>query len=718
MDFRIADTFTSSLTKLTIEEQKQVKTTVFDLQINPSNPGHQLHKLDRSKDPNFWSARVGRDIRLIIHRTGNSFLICYVDHHDNAYAWAHKRKIETHPTTGAAQIVQIRETVREIEVHTYVEKPVVVPDPATSSTNINNHFFGLFQAASPAPITAEPAPKIFKNLSAETFLTYGVPSDWVDVVLDATQDDILEIAECLPAEAAEAVKTLASGGTPTVPEQLSTSDPFEHPDALRRFRTLSNVDELQAALNAPWDQWAIFLHPSQQDYVVRDFNGPARIAGSAGTGKTVVAVHRAVNLAKRHEGSQVLLTTFSPALASQLKTKVKRLVASNPRLREQLEIIDLDALAKRLYESNFGKFTLASAGQIESILTSASNSVPDHTFTVRFLLSEWHEVVDAWQISEWEQYRDVKRLGRKTRMSESQRAILWQIFAIALSELNRSNLLTPSTIFSRLAKLESTRKSPLFDFCVVDEAQDVSVLQLRFLAAIGNGRPNALFFAGDQGQRIFQFPFSWLNLGVDIRGRSKCLTVNYRTSHQIRLQADRLLGTSISDVDGVEEDRRGTISVFNGQPPIVIRAASTAEEITSGTQFIQNVLSLGIEPQELCVIVRSEAEFDRAIQTITNAKASYRILSEEEDALPGLVCLSTMHLAKGHEYKAVLIMACDDEVIPLQSRIESASDETALNEVYATERQLLYVAATRARDLLYISSGPHASVFLDDFEGK
>ncbi|MCB1720027.1 MAG: UvrD-helicase domain-containing protein, partial [Candidatus Competibacteraceae bacterium] len=173
----------------------------------------------------------------------------------------------------------------------------------------------------------------------------------------------------------------------------------------------------------------------------------------------------------------------------------------------------------------------------------------------------------------WEDYRDVKRLGRKTRLSEAQRAALWAVFASVHARLAALGLVTHAAMFTKLANRLSEglveRKAPAFDHVVVDEAQDVGVAQLRFLAALAGGRPNGLFFAGDLGQRIFQTPFSWKSLGVDIRGRSRALHINYRTSHQIRMQADRLLGPEVSDVDGNTEDRRGTVSVFNGPAPMI-----------------------------------------------------------------------------------------------------------------------------------------------------
>ena len=178
-------------------------------------------------------------------------------------------------------------------------------------------------------------------------------------------------------------------------------------------------------------------------------------------------------------------------------------------------------------------------------------------------------MVDAWQLETWEDYRDVARLGRKTRLAEKQRAILWSIFSRVQAALAERGLLTEPGMFRRLERhLFSAGHAP-FEYCVIDEAQDVGVAELRLLSVLGGTRPNGLFFAGDLGQRIFQTPFSWLSLGVDVRGRSRTLHINYRTSHQIRRQADRLLPNESADVDGVTEQRRSTISVFNGPEPLL-----------------------------------------------------------------------------------------------------------------------------------------------------
>lgn len=689
MEFRIADTFTDSLSRLTSDEQRATKTTAFDLQVNPSGTGHGFHKLEKSKDKNFWSVKVNSDIRLIVHKTQSSFLLCYVDHHDKAYDWAERRKLETHPTTGAAQLVEIRETVTEIFIPVYV----------------------------PTEVTPTRKPLLFENTSDEELLSYGVPLEWIADVKKVDEDGLLLLADRLPAEAAEALIELATGGKPRIIQPaLPTTNPFDHPDALRRFRVMSNLDALKTALEYPWEKWTVFLHPEQQQWVDRSYNGPARVSGSAGTGKTIVALHRAVTLAKAHPDSRVLLTTYSDTLASALHTKLTRLIGNEPRLAERIDVYSINAIGLRLAKM-FGHQThIASVDVLKGFIRTASDQIGNHKFTQHFLITEWEQIVDAWQLNNWESYRDVSRLGRKTRLPEAQRKVLWSIFEVVRTHLSENSLTTYSSLFTELAKSISANKKPPFDFAVIDEAQDISISHMRFMAALGAGKPDALFFAGDLGQRIFQQPFSWKALGVDIRGRSRTLRINYRTSHQIRQQADKLLGPITGDIDGNTEDRTDTISVFNGPVPLICTHATKNVEIESISNWIVEHTTAGILPHEFGVFVRSEAQRIRAESAVAKAGLKFKVLDEHVETTSGFVSISTMHLAKGLEFRAVVVMACDDEVLPLQERIESIGDDTDLQEVYDTERHLLYVACTRARDFLIVSGVEPASEFLDDMK--
>ncbi len=686
MEFRISNSFTSSLAKLAGDEQRAVKTTAFDLQMNPENPGHRFHKLGRAQDKSFWSVRVNRDIRIIVHRSRSSLLLCYVDHHDDAYQWAEKRKLEANPKTGAAQLVEIRERVEEIRVPYYIH----VETPPSK-------------------------PLLFDRIADDELLGYGVPAEWLTDVRRANEDSILELADNLPSEASEALIEIAVGGTPQPPIAVPPkTDPFDHPDAQRRFRIMNDVDALARALDSPWEQWTIFLHPAQQALVKQDFGGPARVSGSAGTGKTIVALHRAVYLAAQHPESRVLLTTFTDSLANALREKLKHLIGSTPGLAERLEIYSMDAIALRLYKFSADRKKRLERPQLFRLVSKCADGVEGLHFSRAFVFAEWLQVVDAWQLNTWEAYRDVRRLGRRTRLTEAQRQLLWQMFEQVNSKLEQTNSVSMAGIYLALTEALADRKNSPFDFVIVDEAQDISVSQLRFLAALGGGQPNALFFAGDLGQRIFQQAFSWKSLGVDIRGRSKTLRVNYRTSHQIRMQADRLLGPGVADVDGNADDRRGTVSVFNGPVPAIRNFDSHEDEIACVSQWLSSLQEAGFKPYETGIIVRSENELARAEVAIKRAAIPCQRLDSDIQLAPGSAALCTMHLAKGLEFRAVAVMACDDEIIPSQERIEGVADSADLAEVYDTERHLLYVACTRARDRLLVTSGDMPSEFLED----
>jgi len=728
MEFLIADTFTDSLAKLTGDEQKAAKTTAFDLQLNPSSPGLQFHRLDKPKDPNFWSVRVNRDVRLIVHRTGTSLMLCYVSHHDEAYKWAERRRLETHPKTGAAQLVEVRERIEEITIPRYVEAG------------------------------APPKPQLFAGLPDDQLLQFGVPQEWLPDVKAANEDTLLTISDHLPKEAAEALLELATGAPPQVlalPDMRArasaalgqvgvaafpsrvfspvhsvgarlraagrlvsprSAEPSAllHPDAQRRFRAINSPEELQQALEYPWEKWIVFLHPAQKQIVERTYNGPARVAGSAGTGKTIVALHRTVHLARSNPDSRLLLTTFSEPLANALRSKLRQLISNEPKLGERIEVHAMNSIGQRLYELNISKLKLAPSNVVRDLLVEAAKGVPESKFSTRFLLTEWEQVVDAWQLDTWEAYRDVARLGRKTRLKEPQRALLWKIFESAKAGLKQRGLISYAAMFNQLASFFAKGVSKPFDFIVVDESQDIGIAQLRFLASVSDSRPNALFFAGDLGQRIFQQPFSWKALGVDIRGRSSTLRVNYRTSHQIRSHADRLLGPDVADVDGNVEERKGTVSMFNGPEPQIKIFDSNEEEETGVAGWAHSRLKEGLVLHEIAVFVRSSAQVDRAKAALDRSGIPYQVLDREVQVRSGKASIATMHLAKGLEFRAVVVMACDDEVIPLQSRIETVTDDSDLEDVYNTERQLLYVACTRARDYLLVTGVEPGSEFLED----
>ena len=602
MNFRIADTFTDSLARLTGEEQKAVKTTAFDLQINPANPGMSFHKLDMARDKNFWSVRVSGDIRLIVHRTADSLLLCYVDHHDKAYDWAERRKLETHPKTGAAQLVEIRETVQEIVVPRYTEAPKRV--------------------AAKKPL--------FAKLSEDDLLGYGVPGEWLNDVRRVTEDTLLALADHLPGEAAEALLELATGGKPRASQPVvAVASPLDHPDAQRRFRVMSNIEELERALEFPWDKWTVFLHPEQRQCVEREYGGPARVSGSAGTGKTIVALHRAVFLARSHPDARVLLTTFSDTLANALRTRLKRLVSHEPRLAERLDVHSINAIGSRLYKSHFGQANLATRDVILELIGEASKEVVSHKFSLQFLYTEWDRVVDAWQLDSWEAYRDVVRLGRRTRLPEQQRAVLWSISDRVRAGLAARNLITHAGMSHPVGPGSGQEQEPALRLHGRGRSPGHQHVALAILCCSRCESPRRALLC--RGPRPADLPAAVLLESVGCR-YPRAIPDPPRQLPDLATRSarrpTRLLGPQVSDVDGNTEERRDTVSVFNGPAPAIRILKSQKEEIKTVSAWLSIQLKAGVVPHEFGVFVRSTTELPRARAAVQEAGIPFKILDE------------------------------------------------------------------------------------------
>lgn len=679
MNFLLADTFTAAFGRLSGQDQKAVKASVFDLQMDPSGNGLQLHRIDNSKDPNFWSARVNRDVRLIIHKTGDSMLVAYVGHHDDAYAWAERRRIETHPRTGAVQIVEMRERVEG------------VAQPETSD------FVEPEVKAAPA--------RLFASLDDDALLSVGVPADWLADVRAATEEGFFTLAEYLPGEASEGLLEYAATGALPAPAP-ATADPFTHPDALRRIRPIADEDELEQALAFPWEKWGVFLHPSQRDLTDRSFNGPARVAGSAGTGKTIVAIHRAVRLARENPEARILLASFSQPLADAMAKKLLVLAPETGGIVPRITTASFRGIAEQMYQLEHGvRPRIASDMVLRERLSEAAKAAQLKGFSGRFLLSEWANVIDAWGIGTFDAYATVQRMGRKSRLGPNQREKLWPVFEAVRSSLSRDRYSTWAQVFTGLAEALANGPRKPFDHVILDEAQDLAPAELRFFAELAPTGPDALFLAGDMGQRIFQHPYSWSSLGVEVRGRSHTLKVCYRTSQQIRQAADHLLPPVLRDVDGVEDERRGIVSVFDGPAPQVKTFATADDEAVAVADAVSNWLADGVAAHEVGIFVRTP-------DLIARAKSAIKGITDA-----GEITTAPMHLAKGLEFRAVVVMASDQGVLPLDDRVADAADEAELDEIYETERRLLYVACTRAREHLLLTGVKPASEYLADFSG-
>jgi superfamily I DNA/RNA helicase len=562
----------------------------------------------------------------------------YVDHHDTAYRWAERRTVATHPVTGSAQIVEFEEVVRAEE-----QVPSRTPQR---------------DLASP----------IFAAESDDYLLSLGVPPVYLETVRGlSSDDDLLAVLDRLPEEAQEALFALAIGDRPAARPTARdlVADPFLHPDAQRRFWIAADEAALAEALERPWEEWLVFLHPAQRAAVERNFNGPARVSGSAGTGKSVVAMHRAAYLARLSTGGRLLLTTFSKTLASRLSDGMDKLLGPVSGARTRVEVVHLHGYAIAQLERRSLSFGLADPEAVERCMREARGDL-DRRFTEGFLLAEWEAVVDYWGIKRWEAYRDTVRVGRGSPLSPRQRRQLWDVFARVQEKLDRTGRATWGGLCDRLRLIIDDEGTRPFRHVVVDEAQDLGPRELRLIAALAAPGPRALFFAGDIGQRIYRWPFPWISAGVDVRGRAQRLRVNYRTSAEIRRFSDALLPAQLAEVDGEEENRQ-TISILRGPEPEIVGGETVDDEIAALARWLGDLRGRDIEPGQIAIFGRTRPVVrDRAEPALAQVGLTGRWLSPDSDLATDAVAIATMHAAKGLEFRAVALVGCDAQHMPFQ----------------------------------------------------
>jgi hypothetical protein len=678
VNFILAKTFTDSLAKLDTPLQAQVKAAVFDFQQSPKLPGFQFHRIDRAKDKHMWSARVNDDLRMVIHHTDDRMVFCYVAHHDDAYSWGERRRIEPNPVTGAAQFVEIKERVEEI-TKTIVRE--VVRDAA-----------------------------LFERHERDYLLALGVPLEWLDAVHTVDMAGLEKLEPHLPAEAFERLLQLACGEPVPRPVLAPAADPYAHPDARRRFVVLDDRAEFRRALEHPWEQWLVFLHPTQRAVVQRRFQGPARVTGSAGTGKSVVAIHRAADLAKEGPPGSVLLTTYSRTLAARLAQNLALLLPDDGA-KPRVQVTHLHKLAVNLWTKATGRpFNLFKGADLPGCLGDAlRRASPKVGLTVPFLRAEWESVVDPWGIRTWEGYRAAPRAGRATPMGLKQRMEVWKVFDALHTIQRERHQMSWSQVCYEAA--QGFGSKPPFRHVIADECQDFGPAEFTLLRSLAPLAADDLFLCGDAGQRIFRGKFTWGGLGIDVRGRSTRLKVNYRTTEQIRRFADALIPSTIDEGDG-EDGTRATVSVLSGPAPESRACASVAEEVAAVAAWVKALLGDGYAAREIAVFGRTEGVLkERAMKALEAAGVGVHALDDETPLSSTEASVGTMHRAKGLEFRAVAVVGCEEGVLPLPKALE-AVDDADRDAAVEQERQLLYVATTRARERLLITFSGRPSVFL------
>jgi len=666
----------SAMSELPAAEQSACVAFIPAFRENPSHPGFNLHPVEKARAKHLWSARVSRDLRFILFRESDAWVLLHVDRHDAAYRWAERREVGRHPVTGALQVLETIETVREVE--RLVER-------------------------------APAAPRLFAGRTDEYLLSLGVPPDYLPVLREiGSEDELFGLALHLPSDVGERIVALAAGDLVVPPPAVAATAPLrDAAGASAQFYVLSDHGGLAAALAAPLDRWLAFLHPSQHSLVALQPRGPVKVTGSAGTGKTVVALHRARHLAA--SGLRVLVTSFVTTLCDNLQRALARLC--DPSDLERVTVSPIHRLALRLVTSVEPGTSPADDRQVEDAIAAAAvRLAPD--VERRFLMGEWDAVIAPLGISTFAEYRAARRTGRGRPLSVSDRKQLWTVYEAALTELGERRQVPFRHLCRRAeALIDAGAVASPFDAVLVDEIQDLRPAELRLVRALAARAPGGLMLFGDPGQRIYAGGFSLAALGIDIRGRSYVLRVNYRTTAEIRRAADRLLGGDQDDLDGGREGRAAAQSLLRGPEPTLAGFASRDAEIADAVAWIRARLSDGLEAADIGCFARTNASVKALATALESARMCVRLLEEGGAAADGIQ-LGTMHRAKGLEFKAVLVLDASDGCLPSKGALRASDDPADREAALERERQLLYVAMTRARDLLRVTWSSTPSPFL------
>ncbi|MGO9921584.1 MAG: UvrD-helicase domain-containing protein [Isosphaeraceae bacterium] len=690
----IASEFLDAFADLPRAQQRKVREFTEKFKANPTSAAINYEKIHDVRDEKVRTVRIDQKYRAIVLHPehGDTYVLVWVDNHNEAMAWAKKRLFEINPVTGALQVVSVE------EVH---------------------------QAITPRPDRTV-RPGLFAGFDDELLLSFGVPAILLPAVRALSSvTELVTLGKHLPAEADEALLWLAEGIPPDEIREAVASharkkvDPhdlvaaLEHPDTKRRFVTIHTDDQLAAMLEAPLEKWRVFLHPSQERLVARSFNGSARVLGGAGTGKTVVAMHRARHLAATVFTSptdRILFTTYTGNLAENIEGSLKAFCGAE---QGRIEVVHLHAWAVRFLRSQSLDKDIASPEEIEACWQEAVSSAKIAEFDPAFLRKEWEDVVLANGIEAQEVYLKVPRLGRGKTLSRPQRGRVWKIlegYRAALERRHRLDWL--SMIRQARLIIEAGQVKLPYRAMVVDEAQDFHPEEWRLIRALVPRGRNDLFIVGDAHQRIYGQKISLSRCGISILGRSARLRINYRTTEQIRAWAMRILhGIEVDDLDGERDDERGYRSLLTGPEPEVHHFASRNEE----RDFLVATLKSLVEerkPDELCLVARTNSLIrDEYGATLKNLGIPHQILDKGKEREGGGVRLATMHRVKGLEFPVMLLAGINAKTMPL--RIATLDgDPAGLAEHEDRERSLLFVAATRARDRLIVSGWGTPSPFL------
>ncbi len=681
----IGMSFLESLTRLPAQTQKKANEMIAKFLHDPTSPGLNYEKIQAVRDQKLHSIRVDQSYRAIVLRS-NAYILLWVDKHDDAYEWARKHNSSIHPQSGAIQIIEVIETAALVE-----ESPAFTPKSTDDAT-----------------------PDIFVRFTDADLRQLGA-TDVTLPLLRAIKDDdtLIRYERRFPKQVYDALFRLACGDSyDAVLEELGIEPGKEYePDDFKaaleldtnkqRFAVISDDAELVRMLNEPLAFWRVFLHPSQRKLVQVNFNGPARVLGGAGTGKTVVAMHRARYLASQCvEDEQILFTTFTKSLIHDIKKNLQK-ICSYDEIR-RIQVKHLDAWSSDFLRSrnSFKDIAYDEDHSLRKKLWKQSlEAVNTDEFSDGFLRTEWDMVIQYHDVIDFSCYAVLPRPGRHGRLNRLQRKTIWPVFQRYRALLDENQLWEPADMFrSARSLLLAEGLGAGFKHIIVDEIQDFHPQAFRLLRAMipAERYPrNDLFLVGDGHQNVYGHHIVLSQLGIDIRGRGRRLKLNYRTPEETRRWAVSILqNQEINDLDGGKDNNQGYHSSMSGPEPIFESFQTFDDEVKRIVAWHRHIRESN-GAHVACVTVHTNELRQQYAQALSREGCLVHEITGESMDLddPAPLRLSTMHRIKGLEFDHVCLADC----FPPKLASLSADRQTS-------ERCLLHVAATRTKNSLLVVS--------------
>jgi superfamily I DNA/RNA helicase len=722
----LSNDFFKAFGRLPEKSRGKVATFISKFRANPRSPGLNYERIEGGKDPFIRSIRVDQDVRCIVRAPdqGDTYVLLWIDKHDDAYQWARRRTCHVNRVSGALQVVDVEaaELAMGDAIAAAVSEVIANQNPPTPTT----------QAAADQP--SAPPGSLFVHCSDDQLMLLGVPEALLPAVRAVSSEEALtRLIEWVPQDCVDGLILLADGKSiEAVIEELERQRPaaidpsdvaaaLETPESKAEFLVITDDDVLEAMLSAPLERWRVFLHPSQRRLVEREWNGAVRVLGGAGTGKTVVAMHRARWLAngliKTNSPGRVLFTTFTRNLATDIRANLTKICS--PDELQRIEVIHLDGWVMTFLKNQGLQVRVFNDEARKSSWSLAMDvSEPSLGLDERFYREEWKDVVLAQGCRSRDDYLAARRVGRGTRLSRQQRAQIWPVFDALRAEFRHRGLWEEEEAKQIAADLLNRREQPpLFAAVVVDEAQDLDLASFTLLRAlVGDPRANDLFIVGDPHQRIYGKPVVLSRCGIDIRGRARKLRINYRTTEETRAWATAVLqDLDFDDLDGGSDPSSDYRSLLHGDKPLVRGFQDPAEEQRFLVETLQQLLAEEQSLASTCVTARTNRAVEK-LNTLLQAEGfATRVINEKESDDPSdpALRLATMHRVKGLEFDQMFLPGLTAENLPLRWILKDCPDQLSRELFEQQERSLLHVAATRAKKRVVVSFSGQPSPFIN-----